>query len=601
MVKISDYILDSLAVAGAKHVFFVPGGAAMHLNDSLAGSSCLSRSCFFHEQAAAVAAEAFAKISNRLGVAMVTAGPGSTNAITGVASAWVNSAPLVVISGQVKNADLNPGTLRQLGLQEIDIISLVRPITKYAATIVEPNSVRAHLEEAVFQATTGRPGPVWLSIPLDIQAALVDPSRQKGRERLDFVKKGKGDSLFWETIISKLNQAQRPVCLAGYGIRVAQSEGLLLQLAELLQMPVQTTWIGCDLLDSQHPLYAGRPGSFASRAANFAIQNSDLVLSIGCRLDFATTGYSRERFAREAFKIAVDVDPEEIRKLGQTIHLGLEMDARTFIEGLLERSDLIRSPNRKPWMQKIRSWETRYPIQPPAGLASAKKTVSTYQLVKSLSENLEDNDVVVEGSSGIHSEIFFMSFEVKAGQRVIADGSFGSMGYGLPASIGACIAAGRRRTILVEGDGSLQPQLQELETVRRENLPLKIFIVNNGGFASIRVSQYRYFNRLIGADASSGLTLPRLDRVASCYGIPFFCVDDEGTLTKQIQEVLNVPGPALCEVLVPPEEDRVPRLANFQRPDGVMVSRPMEDMFPFLERSELLENMIVAPIKEESL
>ena len=599
MMKVSDYILEALAAAGAQTVFLVPGGAAMHLNDSLAGSTRLAHCSMFHEQAAAVAAEASAKFRNNLGVAMVTAGPGSTNAITGVASAWVNSAPLVIVSGQVKTADLNQGHLRQRGLQEIDIMSVVKPICKYAATIVDPNSARFHTEKAIYEAKAGRPGPVWLAVPLDIQGTKIDPAAQQGfipDAASNTSKEPYGSSL--EEVIRRLNAAERPVLLAGCGIRIAGAERTFLEFVDVLGIPVQTTWIGCDLLGNDHPLYAGRPGSFASRAANFAIQNADFMLAVGARLDLATTGYSRSRFAREAYRVAVDVDSAEISKLGNDIDAGLVLSADKFMGDVIARSGEVQRRDRTAWFERIRMWENRYPIVAP-DCGTEAGGVSTYTLLEALGDLLTEEDVIVEGSAGVHSEIFFMAFKLKLGQRVLADGSFGSMGYGLPAAIGTCLAAGRRRTILVEGDGSIQPQLQELETVRRENLPIKLIVVNNGGYSSIRVSQNRFFNRLIGADHTSGLTLPSLEKVANAFGIRFTRIDKTVDVTVALRQVLEEEGPMLCEVVVPLEEDRVPRIANLQRPDGSMVSKPMEDMFPFLERAEFLDNMIVSPVPEE--
>ena len=599
MIKVSDYILESLAAAGAQQVFLVPGGAAMHLNDSLAGSSRLTHCSMFHEQAAAVAAEASAKFRNNIGVAMVTAGPGSTNALTGVASAWVNSAPLVIVSGQVKTADLNQGHLRQSGLQEVDIVSIVKPICKYAVTIVDPASTRFHTEKAIYEAKTGRPGPVWLAVPLDVQGMRIDPAAQQGFVADSASNTGKESyAPLLEEVIRRLNVAERPILLAGSGIRIAGAERMFLDFIELLGIPVQTTWVGCDLLGSDHPLYVGRPGSFASRAANFAIQNADFMLAVGARLDFATTGYSRSRFAREAYRVAVDVDSAEISKLGIDIDAGLVLSADKFMGDVISRSGEMRRRDRATWIDRIRMWENKYPVVAPDCGAEARG-VSTYTLVEALGNLLTKEDVIVEGSAGVHSEIFFMAFKVKFGQRVLADGSFGSMGYGLPAAIGACLAAGRRRTILVEGDGSIQPQLQELQTVRRENLPIKLIVVNNGGYSSIRVSQNRFFNRLIGADHTSGLTLPSLEKVADAFGIRFARINKTADVEAVLRQVLGEDGPIICEVVVPLEEDRVPRIANLQKPDGSMVSKPMEDMFPFLERAEFLDNMIISPVVEE--
>ena len=597
MIKLSDYVLESIAAAGVRDVFLVPGGAAMHLNDSLGKSNELSFVATFHEHAAAVAAEAYAKLSNQLGAVMVTAGPGSTNAITGVASAWVNSAPLIILSGQVKRADLNPGPLRQSGLQEIDIISIVSPITKYAVTVEDPESIRYHIEKAIHLATSGRPGPVWLAFPLDVQAAMVEPSNQR-----TYTQEDHQPTLLLERQVEKLieifNLSERPLVLAGYGIRVAGAHKEFLELLDVLSAPVQTTWIAADVIPFDHPLFAGRPGSFASRGANFAVQNADFLLAIGARFDYATTGYSRKDFARNAYRVAVDVDPEEIAKMKDNIDLGIVASADEVIKAILDRRNLFNYRDLGSWTTRIQSWLQKYPVVTP-DLRGGDRVTSTYSFIEKLSEMLTDNDVIVEGSSGIHSEIFFMIFNVKSDQRIVADGSYGSMGYGLPAAIGACVAADRRRTILIEGDGSLQPNLQELETIVREHLPIKVFVVNNRGYSSIRASQSRYFQHLVAADATSGLTLPVIPKIAAGYGIRCLRIEGDAELEKKLREALEGDDPVICEIFVPEEEDRVPRLSSIQQSDGTMVSKPLEDLFPFLDREELRENMMLSSLRRE--
>ncbi len=597
MTKLSDYVLQALATAGVRDVFLVPGGAAMHLNDSLARTEGLGFVSTFHEHAAAVAAECYGKVTGNLGVAMVTAGPGSTNAVTGVASAWVNSAPLLVLSGQVKSADLNPGRgLRQCGLQEIDIASVVAPITKYAATITDPGSARFHVEKALHLARSGRPGPVWLCVPMDVQAAQIDPASQRGFEPTD----ERPTSLDREVdqLIDLLNAAERPVLLVGHGVRASGCVERFLELADVLGIPVQTTWSGADLLPFDHPLYAGRPGSFAGRGANFAVQNSDFVLMLGARLDLATAGYSRVGFARAAKRVMVDVDPAEVDKMRELLALGIVASAHEVVERLLQKRGQLARRDRGPWLERVRAWLARYPVVTP-DLRTRDGGATTYGLVARLSELVSGGDTFVEGGSGIHAEIFYQAVDVKRGVRIVTDASYGSMGYGLPAAIGACVGAGRRRTVLVEGDGSLQPNLQELQTVAREKLPLKIMVVNNGGYSSIRVSQNRYFGRLIGADATSGLVIPDLQRIAAAYGIRSARLSTDAELAERLPELLNADGPALCEVVVPAEEDRVPRLANVQRPDGTMMSKPMEDLFPFLDRDEFRANMLIEPLPED--
>ena len=599
MIKLSDFVMERIAAAGVRHVFFVPGGAAMHLNDSLGRTPGLQFVANLHEHASAVGAEAYGKLTNELGVAMVTAGPGSTNALTGVASAWVNSAPVLFLSGQVKREDIKGRrAVRQIGLQEVDIVSVVSPITKYAVTITDPATVRFHVEKALHVARSGRPGPVWLCFPLDVQAAAVDPESQPGftPEPPPGISAPELRDKVVRTI-ELLNASERPILLAGGGVRIAGAEARFLELVRILGIPVQTTWVGADLVANDHPLFAGRPGSFAPRGANFAIQNSDFLLALGARLDFATTGYSRERFARAARRVAVDVDAAELEKMEASLEFPIWSDARAFVEELLSQGQRVAARDRSAWFGRIREWMAKYPVITPDFRGRVHDT-STYVVVEALSELLEPADVIVEGSSGIHSEIFFLAFRTKEGQRVLADGSYGAMGYGVPAAIGACLASGRR-TVLVEGDGSLQPNLQELETIRRSSLPIKIVVINNGGYASIRASQQRYFGRLVAADPTSGLSFPQVEKIASAYGIPCTTVAREAELRAKLRETLEAPGPAICEVRVPAEEDRVPRLASLQKADGRMVSRPLEDLFPFLDREEFRSNMIIPPLPEE--
>ncbi len=603
MQRLADYVLQRVAQAGVRHVFLVPGGGAMHLNDALAGRADLRFVANFHEHACAVGAEAYAKLTGNLGVALVTAGPGSTNCITGVTSAWVNSAPVLFLSGQVKRSDFKgQRPLRQLGLQEVDIVSVVRSITKYAATITDPSTVRRQVDLALFHATEGRPGPAWLDIPLDVQNAQIDPDTLESAELPPAAPRPQTDLVqSVEHILKRLLTSERPVLLLGAGIRIGGAADLIEQVVERLGIPYCTTWIGVDLMSDDHPYFCGRPGSFAPRGANFAVQNSDLLLSIGARWDFATTGFSHAGFARAAERIVVDVDPAELEKLAAVVPCRIAAHARDFLKELLRQLPQDWDTGRHgSWVAKTQHWRKRYPIitRDPSAPATRAKTVSTYVFVDALSRQLGSADVIVQGSAGIHSEIFFMTFNVKAGQRIIADGSFGAMGYGVPASIGACLASGGRRTVLVDGDGSLMPNIQELETIRRLGLPIKIMVINNDGYASIRVSQMRWFNRLIAADETSGLTLPDFAELSRTFGLPFYVLDNEAELDPALERILAEPGPALVNVRVPAEEDRQPRLSNYQRADGTMASKPLEDLFPFLSREEFLENMIVPPLPE---
>ncbi len=598
-MKLSDYVFQFVAQLGVKHVFMVPGGGAMHLNDSAGHCEGIEFVCNLHEQASAIAAEAYAKVTEHLGVALVTTGPGGTNAITGVAGAWLDSTPCLFLSGQVKRSDLIGNTgVRQMGVQEIDIVSIVRPITKYAVTIMQPTRIRYHLEEAIFIAKSGRPGPVWIDIPLDVQAAQIDPETLEGFDPRKIALVTASDNL--ETLVARtielLNAAERPILLIGNGVRLAGAKEDCLRLIHRLNLPVLLTWPAQDFLPDTHELLVGRPGPVAPRGANFALQNSDWLLTIGARLDLVLTGYAHDRFARAAKKIMVDIDPAEINKIKSHIDVPVCADAKLFIQELLRQSSQIVTKDRPGWMARCREWKTRYPIVQPE--YREQKLVSTYVLAEVLSDELTGDDIIVSGSSGAGIEIFLLAFKAKAGQRIFLTTALGAMGFGPSASIGACLASGRKRTVCVDGDGGLQLNIQEFETIARLNLPIKLFVLNNQGYSSIRTSQMRYFGRLTGADASSGMTLPSLEKVAAAYGLPTAHIADQSDLKRQVKDVLESPGPVVCEVMVWLDEPRAPSLSSVQRPDGSMVSKPLEDLWPFLERQEFLSNMLIPPLDE---
>lgn len=598
-VKLSDYVMQVVAEQGVKHVFMLPGGGAMHLNESLGQRTDLEFVCNLHEQAAAIAAEAYAKVTNGLGVVLVTSGPGGTNAITGLAGAWLDSMPCLFISGQVKSADLKRDSgVRILGVQEIDIVSLVTPITKYAVTVEDPSTIRFHMEKALHLALSGRRGPVWIDIPLDVQAAQIDPDSLPGFEPPPTpLGSSSAVAAQVEELLSLLRSAQRPVIVAGNGIRIAGAITDFHRALRRMQVPVLTTWLGMDLVPDAHPLYAGRPGSIAPRGANFALQNADLMLVIGSRLDMALTGYAHEKLAREAVKIMVDVDEAEIRKMRTTIHLAIVADAAVFLRELNRQLDLTSPLSYPDWVERCQDWKRRYPIMQPEYRERSER-VSVYSFSEALSAELTSDDVVASGSSGSGVELFLLAFQVKENQRVFHTRGLGAMGFGLPASIGACLGAGGRRTVCVDGDGSFQMNSQELETLRRLQLPVKLFVINNDGYASIRTSQQAYFQHLVAADSTSGLSLPDVKKLAAAYGLPSACIANQEDLRRQIRDVLETPGPIVCEVLAPVEEQRAPRLSSMQRPDGSMVSKPLEDLWPFLDREEFRSNMIIPPLDE---
>jgi acetolactate synthase-1/2/3 large subunit len=598
-MKLSDYVIDFLIRRGVKHVFMLPGGGAMHLNDSLgARAGEIEFICNLHEQASAMAAETYAKAIRGLGVCMVTTGPGGTNTVTGVAGAWLDSTPVLFISGQAKRPDLKGDSgVRQVGLQEVDIVSVVSPLTKYAVTVMNPEKIRMILEKAVYEAIHGRPGPVWIDIPLDVQAATIDPDTLE-----PFIPPSRVESVGLSEKVSRtielLNQSERPLTLTGNGIRLAHAEGEFRKLIDLLQIPILATWLAVDLFSYDDPLYLGKPGTVAPRGVNFALQNCDLLLVIGSRLDMTLTAYAPQHLARGAKKVMVDIDPAELRKLASYTEVSIEADAGDFLREFLNQGAAVQKRDRSAWWDRCLTWKKAWPIVEDS-MRKPDQLVSVYNLGDILSEELKEDELIVSGSSGSGIEIFQHVLRLKKGQRLFHTTALGSMGYGLPAAIGACIGAGLRETVCVDGDGGIQMNIQELATVEHLGLPIKLFILSNEGYSSIRTSQKRWFGRVTAADASTGMKLPDITKVAAAYGLPTHRITDQANLRDEVRKVLDTPGPIVCEVCCQPEEPRVPSTASGQRKDGSLYSKPLEDLWPFLDREEFLANMIVPALPEE--
>ena len=591
-MKLSDYVIQRV-VEEVDHLFMLAGGGSMHLVDAVGRCRGLEYVCNLHEQACAIAAEAYGQYTNNLGVALVTTGPGGTNAVTGVAAAWLDSTPCLFISGQVKRADLiGVSNLRQMGFQELNIVDVVRPITKYAVTVIGPSSIRYHLEKALYLAKSGRPGPVWIDIPLDVQATEIDETELKKFDPGEIANPFDPDLLKHQVnqTIQLLNQAERPVILAGNGIRLAHGIDDFLELIDFLQVPTLTTWKTIDFLSEDHPLYIGRPGAIGQRGANFAQQNSDWILTLGARLDLGQTGYNHSNFAKAAEKIVVDIDSAEIGKMDMVIDVPVCTDAREFIREFLRQRDSIEPRDRAAWWERCRGWKAKYPVILPEYWED-RADVNNYVLVDVLSDEMSNDDLLTPGSSGACSEVVMQALRVKQGMRIFNSPGLGSMGFGIPASIGGCLASGRR-TVCIEGDGGFSMNIQELETVKRLNLPIKFFVLNNGGYGSIQATQRRYFDgHYVGSGPGSGLTLPDTLAVAEAYGLPTVRIDSHVHIRERVREILDMDGPVVCEVMSSPGQVTSPRLSSRQRADGLMESAPMEDLWPFLDREEFLANM----------
>jgi acetolactate synthase-1/2/3 large subunit len=602
-MKLSDYVVRFVADLGVKHVFLVTGGGALHLNDSLARCRDIQFVCNHHEQACAIAAENYAKATGNLGVAMVTTGPGGSNTVTGVAGAWFDSTPCLFISGQAKRpdrmyaADGTPLGVRQRGIQELDIATLVSSITKYAVTVTDPNSIRYHLEKAVHLAMTGRPGPVWIDIPLDVQAIQIDENNLTSFTPEPATSTTSVKNSVRKTI-EALNHAERPLVLCGNGVRLAHAESLIQNFVQKHQIPIETTWVTADLFDFNDPLNMGRPGTIAARGSNFAIQNCDFLLVLGTRLDFPVSGWNPNQLARAAQKIHVDMDQAELNKVSNIFQNSVHADAGEYLRELERQSSSISKRDRNGWLTRCRAWKQRYPIIQDKHRIGCGP-VSIYHLSEVIASITDDDDVIVSGSSGTGIEIFIYAFPNRKGQRVYHTAGLGAMGYGIAASIGACLGRGGHRTVCVDGDGGFMLNIQELATVSYLQLPIKFFVLNNDGYAAIRGSQRAFFGAPnIGCDEATGLWLPNLLDVAKAFKLGVAEISDQHDLAAQVRRVLEMPGPVICDVKVLADEPREPRVTSVQRLDGSFVSKPLEDMAPLLSREEFMANMLIAAIEE---
>jgi acetolactate synthase-1/2/3 large subunit len=592
--RVADYIADFIEKIGVKDVFLLPGGGAMHLVDAVGQNSNINVVACLHEQAAAISAEAYSRINENIGVVMVTTGPGATNAITAVAGAWIESVPLMIISGQVKRDDmLRDAPLRQKGVQEVDIVKIVESITKFAITVENPNEIRSIMEKAYHTAKVGRCGPVWIDVPLDVQGIPVDSKKlQPWKVKEDAGTQG---VLSNETVLeirSLISKSQRPLVLAGHGVRLSGGAEKFVEWIECADIPVVSTWNALDLLPFDHPLYIGRPGVVALRAPNFAVQNCDLLISIGCRLDNIITAYNPKDFARDARKVVIDIDKNEIDKLNMDISISVNCDAKSFIEEL-SNSGVIPHPQWEKWKFRCEDWKKRYTVND--GKPFLQEGIIThYQLVDALSRVIPKGTLVSTGSSGLAIEAFYTIFRNKPQQRVFLTSGLGSMGYGLPAAIGACFANEKKPMVAIESDGSLQLNIQELSTIKAFNLPITLVVMNNDGYASIRSTQKNYFNeRYVGTGPESGLFLPDLKDLASTYGIGFVRITDASELDTKLSEVMESNHPVIIDIQLTKNEALTPKVSALPQSDGSIISMPLEDMSPLLSLSQLKQEMIV--------
>ncbi len=595
MTKLSDYVMQSLANWGVRHIFMVTGGGAMHLNDSIGKEQRIHYICNHHEQASAMAAESYARITGFPGVVNVTTGPGSINALNGVFGAWTDSIPMLVVSGQVKRetcmATSGTRDLRQLGDQEVDITRMVKGITKYAVLVDDPNSIRYHLERAWHLVKSGRPGPCWLDLPVDVQSAQIDEASLKGYDAAEDAPDWSEDEARKQCgeVLERIRCAKRPVILAGTGVRLANGLREFHRTIQALQIPVTTAWTH-DLIASDDALFCGRPGTIGDRAGNFSVQNADLVLVLGSRLNVRQVSYNWASFAPRAFKIQVDVDQAELQKPLVRPDLGVHADLTFFLTELAAACTASGyRPLHQEWLEWCRERVARYPVVQERQRKSTAP-LNPYYFMEQLSAMLADDDVVICGDATA-CIVSFQTMKIRGGQRLISNSGSASMGYDLPAAVGAAVARNGERVICMAGDGSVQLNIQELQTLKHHQLPVKLFVLNNGGYLSIRTTQSNFFGRQVGSGPSSGVSFPDFVKVGCAYGIPSMRIDRIADMSK-VQAALEQPGPALIEVMLDPAQEFEPRTKSKQLPDGRIVTPPLEDMYPFLDSEELAANTI---------
>jgi len=606
VISVADYLMSRLADAGLRRAFLVTGGAAMFLNDALRRESRLSPTCMHHEQAAAMAADGYARVSGRPALVSVTSGPGAINALNGVFGAWTDSLPMIVVSGQVKRetcmASYPELRVRQLGDQEIDIVRMVEGVTKYAVRLTDPFDVGRHVERALWLATHGRQGPVWLDVPIDVQSAMVDESALPGYDpgsepapRTDDV------AAMARLVLDRLATAERPAILAGSGVRLAGATARFRAVVDRLGVPVTTAWTH-DVLPNDDPHWCGRAGTIGDRAGNFVVQGSDTLLVLGSRLNIRQTGYDWPSFAPLAYKIQVDIDAAEMAKPTVRADLPIVADLDEFLAALEAEID-ARTPapeSHARWLRWCKERVARYPVVQ-AHHRSAAPPINPYYFMERLFEELGPRDVVATGN-GAACVMAFQAARLRADQRLFSNSGAASMGYDLPAALGAAVAVAeaggdtpvgeRPRVVCLAGDGSLQMNVQELQTLATGRWPVKVFVLDNGGYLSIRGTQRAFFTGLIGESPETGVELPDYAAVAGAYGLAAQRLTDPTLMAETIRTVLASDEPCLCQVVVDPEQGFEPRVRSRQRPDGTIESPALDDLYPFLDRDELLSNRI---------
>lgn len=595
MTKVSDYIAQFLVDHGVRHLFLIPGGGMMHMLDSVASQKGLELVFNLNEQASGICAESYGQFTNRLGACLLTTGPGATNAVTGCAGAWLDSTPTLYLSGQCKTEQMGQlKGLRIYGAQEVAIVPVVKPITKYAVTVLNPQEIKYHMEKAVYLATHGRRGPVWVDVPLDVQGAHVEieslPGFSPAAEGL--AEKPEIPATDIEALYKLINASERPAILIGHGIVAADQQEAIRSMAEEFQIPALATWRAKGVFGDQEPLYMGCPGIPAPRYANYVLQNADFLLILGTRLNPALTAFDEPHFAYQAKKAMVDIERAEIGKLNIPFALTFTADLKAFMPAMAAKKHLYRPKKRAAWHTYCAGIKAKYPLDKEAQPYDNEGKTDGYRFAKALSDASKVSDVFVGSSSGRTCGISHMAYELKKGQNFVTSMGLGSMGWCVPSAIACCFASGRRRTLVLEGDGSLQSNIQELALIRQYNLPLKLFVFSNRGYASVYTMQRNNFNsNFAGCDPESGLGFAPPEAVANAYGLPYFRIESDVQIDGVIAEIMRDDRPCLCEIIGSLQFDEIPKSMTVAHKDGTFSSSLLENLYPFLPEAEQRENM----------
>lgn len=608
--RLADYIADFLISHGVTDAFSVVGGGAMHLNDALGHKEGLHVTYNHHEQACAMAAEAYARLENRIAAVCVTTGPGGTNALTGVVGGWLDSIPMFIISGQVRYdttaryamrfTDGFP--LRAVGDQEFDVVKSVEAMTKYAVMLEEPTDIRYCMEKAWHLATTGRPGPVWVDVPVNYQGMYIETDSLKGYDPAedDAQLPPPVEAELIDAVLKKIKNAKRPVFHAGYGIRLSGAYPAFRSVLEKLNIPIVTYWNAVDLIEDDHPLYCGRAGNMGDRPGNWAIQNADLILAVGTRISIRQVGYNWKTWARAAEVIMVDIDPAELKKPTLHVELPVWADAKDFLEKL-DAAAVGPVNTGAGWAETCQRWKRDYPVVLPRHWEENGETANVYAFIRYLSSSLPENSLTAV-SNGACCVVGNQAYAIQRGSRMANNSAIASMGYGLPAAIGTCIGGGRRTTICLEGDGSIMMNLQELQTILTNRLPIKIFLINNSGYHSIRITQTNLFSEhtKVGIGPDSGdISFPEFRRIAEAFGYPYLCAHSNAEMKQAVDKALAMDGAVFCEIFTDTKQVWEPKSSTKRLPDGTLISPPLEDLAPFLPREELEANMFIPMVDEE--